>query len=180
MKPRGCGPQKPVCQSWAEWRKGNGVVHVGALAPSEDSGAGSPQFLPGRIDGRVRKMLGKSRVSGQGENPLCRALLSQPTSLARQISSMTTLLRIQGDGKLKERGVETVRGTRSGLYFSSLGLLHALRRLAPSETEWSQTQVEPSRLQLVTADAHCTSTDGLYQDDRNYELHSWRFAHIRL
>ncbi len=109
---------------------------------------------------RSRRVVAKAEYLEKGENPRYLVTsLGEKEWEARALYEQLYCARGEMENRIKEQlslfsdrlSSETMRANQLRLYFSSLAyvLLHALRRLALSGTEWATAQVETIRLRLL-------------------------------
>jgi hypothetical protein len=109
---------------------------------------------------RARRVVAKAEYLEKGENPRY-VVTSLPASEwpARELYEQCYCARGEIENRIKEQfslfsdrmSTETMRANQLRLYFSSLAyvLVHALRRLGLTGTEWATAQVDTIRLRLL-------------------------------
>ena len=109
---------------------------------------------------RPRRVVGKAEYLEKGENPrFVVTSLETHAWPAQKLYEQLYCARGEMENRIKEQlslfndrlSTETLRANQLRLYFSSLAyvLLHALRRLALTGTEWARAQVATIRLRLL-------------------------------
>ena len=107
-----------------------------------------------------RRVVAKAEYLEKGENPRYLVTsLDAPVWPAQKLYEQLYCARGEMENRIKEQlslfsdrlSTETLRANQLRLYFSSLAylLVHALRRLALTGTEWATAQVETIRLRLL-------------------------------
>ena len=109
---------------------------------------------------RARRVVAKAEYLEKGENPrfVVTSLLAESWEAAA-LYEKTYCARGEMENRIKEQlglfadrmSTESLRSNQLRLYFSSLAyvLIHALRRLGLTGTEWAQAQVHTIRLRLL-------------------------------
>lgn len=109
---------------------------------------------------RARRVVAKAEYLAKGENPrFVVTSLDASAWPAQELYERLYCARGEMENRIKEQlslfsdrlSTETLRANQLRLYFSSLAyvLVHALRRLALSGTEWATAQVQTIRLRLL-------------------------------
>lgn len=109
---------------------------------------------------RPRRVVAKAEYLEKGENPrFVVTSLEAHVRPAQKLYEQLYCARGEMENRIKEQlslfsdrlSTETLRANQLRLYFSSLAyvLMHALRRLALTGTEWASAQVETIRLRLL-------------------------------